>query len=169
MNYQDIKQMTHANYQIDANWEWIEDWIGSHKSMEVELEPDFQRAHVWTKEQQTRYIEFIIRGGRSGKDILWNCPGWMKTFDGPMVLVDGLQRLTAVREFLNGNVEVFGGHTYDAIEGHLPFNCTFKFYVNDLTERKDVLKWYLDVNEGGTDHTNEEILKVYKLLDEEEK
>ena len=43
----------------------------------------------------------------------------------------------------------------------------FTWHINDLEDRKAVLQWYLDLNEGGVIHTAEELNKVKKLLDEE--
>lgn len=38
--------------------------------------------------------------------------------------------------------------------------------VNDLKTEKEVLQWYVDVNSGGTPHTNEEIERVKKMIQE---
>ena len=38
----------------------------------VDLKPDFQREHVWTKEQQIAYLEYRFKGGRSGDTIYFN-------------------------------------------------------------------------------------------------
>jgi len=40
--------------------------------------------------------------------------------------------------------------------------------INDLPTRKDVLQWYLQMNTGGTVHTEEEINRVKMLLEKEE-
>ena len=39
--------------------------------------------------------------------------------------------------------------------------------INSLKSKKDVLKWYLQINDGGTPHTKEEIERVKKLYNEE--
>lgn len=39
-------------------------------------------------------------------------------------------------------------------------------YINDLQYEKDVLQWYIEMNEGGTPHTKEEIQRVKDLLSE---
>ncbi len=38
------------------------------------------------------------------------------------------------------------------------------FQVNDLLTREEVLQWYIDLNTGGTDHTDEEINRVKEML-----
>ena len=105
-------------------------------------------------------------GGGSGKDIYFNCKGWMGSFDGPMVLVDGQQRINAVLDFLNNKVKAFG-YFYDEYTDKLnSIDQDFIFYVNNLSDYKDVLRWYLALNTGGTIHTKEEIDKVKKMLKE---
>ena len=39
--------------------------------------------------------------------------------------------------------------------------------INSLKSKKDVLKWYLQINDGGTPHTKEEIERVKKLYEKE--
>lgn len=174
MKFQDIRKITQAKYKVDVSWNYLENWIESHKEgVQTELEPDFQRAHVWTDEKRTNFVEFQLKGGTSGKDIYWNCPGWMKVGKkqkfGPLQLVDGLQRITAVLKFLNNEIPAYD-HFYKDYEDELGyFECGFHFHVNDLDDRKDVLAWYIDLNDGGVIHTNEEIEKVKKMLEAEVK
>lgn len=42
------------------------------KEYGLEMNPDFQRGHIWTEEQQSKYIEFILKGGKSGRDFYFN-------------------------------------------------------------------------------------------------
>jgi hypothetical protein len=172
MNYtkfRDIPQITQANYKINIPWHYIEDWIESNSSdkLEVILEPEFQRAHVWTEAQRVKYIEWCLRGGRSGNEILWNCAGWMKDWKGPLYLVDGLQRITSVRMFMQNKLRVFGSVFSDFSDKLDWIRTGFVFYVNDLDSYADVLQWYLDINDGGTVHTQEEINKVRNMLKKE--
>ena len=167
-NFQKIPQITQAHYTVHVPWLHLEKSIEQlAEGTEIIIEPEFQRAHVWTKEQQIKYIEWVLRGGKSGKEILWNCAGWMRDFRGPVYLVDGLQRITAVRKFLDNKIPAFGT-SYRGYVGHLDIiSCNFIFYVNDLSNYEDILKWYLDINDGGTVHTREEIEKVKLLLEKE--
>lgn len=167
--FRDIKKYTRAgSYQVDVSWDYLERclemWSADYG---VELDPDFQRAHVWTPDKQIRYVEHVLRGGQQGKVILWNCPtfgqGGVPDMT-PVVLVDGKQRLNAVRKFMADDLPVFG-HKLSEYEDRLRgMMCTFKFQVNDLLTRAEVLQWYLDVNDGGVVHTSDEIEKVRRLL-----
>jgi hypothetical protein len=148
-----------ARQKIDELLEWSGWAVQDFK----DLNPDFQRAHVCTEEQQSKYVEFILRSGQSGRDIHFNCKGWMRQFDGVLVIVDGKQRLNAVLSFLSDKIPAFG-RLLSGYEDKLPFDASFNFHINDLSTRKDILQWYLDLNEGGVVHTAEELEKVKMLL-----
>ena len=167
MNFNEIPQITIASYSVDVPWNYIEKWIDDKEHpYGIEIEPDFQRHHVWNDAQRSKYIEWCLRGGRSGRDIFWNCPGWQRatTKMGPIQLVDGLQRLTSVRMFMRDEVSAFG-FKLSEFEGHMRvIHNNLKFHVNDLENKKDVLNWYLDMNDGGVVHTKKELDKVRKML-----
>ncbi len=169
MKFKSIRQITQAHYSVDVDWGYLKKWLTDLEDTKVILQPDFQRAHVWTLDQQIAYIEWIMRGGRSGKDIQWNCPGWQYGGGGigPMILVDGLQRVTAVQKFMGDEIPAYGHLQYEF--DHIPIlGCSFKFHIMDLEKKSDILQWYLDMNSGGTDHTREELNKVRELLANEQ-
>lgn len=168
MKFADIPQFTRdGNYQVNQSWDSLETWIERQtKQNGLNLDPDFQRAHVWTEQQQIAYVEFCLRGGKHSNILRFNCVGWMHDFRGPFELVDGKQRLEAVRKFLRNDLPAFG-HTFNEYEDRLHWNTDFIIVVNDLATRRDVLQWYLDINTGGVVHTNEEIEKVRRLLAKE--
>lgn len=173
MNIKDIPEFTDpGSYQIDQPIRDIPKWVQEHQEeMGLELNPDFQRGHVWTPEQETAYMEFVLRGGNTGRDLFFNHPGWMTTFEGDFVCVDGLQRLTAVLRFMDDKVPVFGGYVASQIEGLERNLCrySFKIHINNLQSRRDVLKWYLEMNEGGTPHSQEELDRIRKMISETKK
>jgi hypothetical protein len=168
MNFKDIPRFTRdANYRINVGLDYIEDWINRERSeLKLDLDPDFQRSHVWTEKQQERFVEFMLRGGKGCNELRFNCVGWMTSFDGPFVLVDGKQRLEAVRKFLRDELKVFGQYCSEFGKLRLA-DCDFIIMINELKTRKEVLQWYLDINTGGVVHTEEEIIKVQELLKKE--
>ena len=164
--FRDIPQMSVAGYECDIQWDYLRQWIGSHEDMKIELDPEYQRGHVWTEAQQIAYVEHVLHGGTGGKDIYWNCPGWMSTWTGPLELVDGKQRITAVLAFLDNKIPAFGFY-YREYEDNLHILvATFRFHINNLRKRKDILQWYLDLN-SGVAHTDDELNKVRKMLEAE--
>jgi hypothetical protein len=142
----------------------------------VDINPDFQRGHVWTEQQQVYFLECFMRGlvGEEGMTIRLNCPSW-RTSPMPdsdmldqVVCIDGLQRLTAIRGFLAGDIKPFGLHVSQFTGKYLPSRvrtCVLiKFY--DFQYRKDLLTYYLDINGGGTQHTPTELERVRKLMEQ---
>jgi len=165
--FKDIKQMSKTHYNVHVSWDYLEEQLKSYSEKssgtKFDLNPDFQRGHVWTKEQQIAYVEFIIRGGESGLDIFFNCPGWMNDYRGPMELVDGLQRITAVLAFLHNEIPAYG-HLFSEYEDkRFVYGLHFNFHVANLPTRAEVLQWYLDLN-SGVAHTKQELDRVGNLL-----
>jgi hypothetical protein len=168
--FRDIQQFTQsARYCVDVGWDYLLDQLAHYHEDGLDLNPDFQRAHVWTKRQQVAYVEFVLRGGHSSRDIQTNCPHWQSgSREGPFVLVDGKQRLAAAVAFLQNELPVFGGYLYRDFTDRLTMaGPGFRWHVNDLETRAEVLQWYLDLNAGGVVHTDAELTRVRKLLEAE--
>jgi hypothetical protein len=168
MKFKDLPRFTsEGSYRVNQSWDHLENWIERHLEMGLDIDPDFQRGHVWTEDQQRAFVEFGLQGGQGSNELRYNCVGWMGDFRGPFVLVDGKQRLEAVRKFLKDELTVFDGIVFSEFEGRLPHYAEFVVMVNNLSTRTEVLKWYLEINTGGVVHTKEELDKVRNLLKEE--
>lgn len=170
IKYQDIPKFTEpGGYCVNVDLTEVVHHIDRYKNkFRLQINPDFQRGHVWNEYQQVKFIEFLLRKGRSGRDLYFNCAGWLgrtNVKESPMVLVDGLQRLTSALRFINNEIKVFGYYfdDYDLIS----CDIGFIFHINNLKTRKEVLQWYIELNEGGVVHTTEEIERVKKLLEKE--
>jgi hypothetical protein len=137
------------------------------------LEPDFQRGHVWSPEKQQAFIEAMLRG-TAPMLVRFNCanygdrsdPGDMNHAD--MVCVDGLQRITAIRKFVAGEVKPFGfsAKDFDNTEfdqGRMKYTYVVEMYA--FTRRKHLLQFYVDLNSGGVVHTEEELARVRALME----
>jgi hypothetical protein len=171
-----INPLSTAKYEADFDWRGItralDGWAKDYGGME--LNPDFQRGHVWTAEQQQHYIENVLRGvvSSSGFVLQFNCPNWdsdkvVADLPKGFQCIDGLQRLTAVQEFLEGNVKPFGLSPSDLdISSFSMRGSTFRFRVavHTFSRREDLLSHYLALNTGGTPHSKEEIERVKALL-----
>lgn len=166
-NLTDIPQFTRSgHYSVNTSWRFLESTLSEFAAgYGLDLDPDFQRGHVWTEAQQIRYVEFILRGGKTGRELLFNKPGWGRTDNtSPLVLVDGKQRLEAVRRFLRNEITAFGSFLSEYGDKLNVGAHNFTFTVNDLSSRAEVLQWYLDLNSGGTVHSDDEIARVRALL-----
>lgn len=173
MKWDDIPQFPKAHYKVHVSWGHVEEQLEAlGEGLELRLDPDFQRAHVWTPEQQSAYIEFQLMGGEISQTIVWNAPTWNDLAGRHpeldyIELVDGKQRLEAVRGFMRGEVRAFG-RTLHEMEGKLPpMRYMLQFHVCCLETREEVLQLYLKINAGGTPHTKEELDRVRGLLKEE--
>lgn len=174
--YAVVRPQATATYEVDVQLGYVENFLRSQSSDmaamggALELEPDFQRGHVWTNEQRVKYVESLLRGC-APRTIMFNCPGWTRgkepgdirphTFQ----CVDGLQRLTAVRMFMSGELRVFGDLCAADLKGSPfdPARYRLKIAVFEFTSRADLLQFYLDLNSGGTVHGTAELDRVRKL------
>ena len=165
LDFNTIRPLTsRGNYEITVFLSSLKDTIQRYMDRDnLTLDVDFQRGHVWNEQQQVKFVEFVLRGGASPA-ILLNHPNWMGSFRGDMVIVDGKQRLTALLKFLDNELEVFDGHKLNDIENLHLSSCSILVNVNNLKTRKEVLRWYIELNEGQTPHTDEELNKVKELL-----
>lgn len=157
-----IPQFPRAHYEIDVPWGSIErSLVSFSEGVSLGLDPDYQRAHVWTEDQQRAYVAYVLQGGEVGRNITWNAPGWPSRMES-IELVDGKQRLNAVRTFMRGDLEVFGMRYTHSDRLRLA-GPGFRFRVCSL-DRPGVLQLYLNINAGGTPHTADELNKVRALL-----
>lgn len=171
--FRDVPQFTkRPGYAVDIPWDHLKRHL-EHEMQGaggIDLDPDFQRGHVWDKAKQIAFVEFVLRGGESARNLYFNCPDFSRGGYKNYVLVDGKQRLTAALAFLDDEVPVFGGHVYSDFTDHMDIlTVRFRWNVNDLKTRAEVLQWYLDLNTGGVVHTSEEIERVKRMLAKEQK
>lgn len=168
MKFTDLPKLTHSgswecDFEIDYFVERIEEW---EEKDGLQLNPDFQRGHVWNEEQQIAWVEFILRGGMTSKVVYLNHPGWMGDFKGNFVCVDGLQRVTAMKRFVHNEIPAYGYYRKEFTDSPRLLQG-LKININNLKTRKEVLQWYLQMNGGGVIHTKEELEKVKRLLEQE--
>ena len=176
MRFSDIPQYItsgswECNYDLERLVTTIEKWCeGIDVDKPLEMNPDFQRGHCWNEEQQVAFIESILRGGAKNARVIYlNNPCWKRDNNSykDFVCVDGLQRYTAIKMFINNEIKVFE-YYYKEFKDSLRMKHDMRINVNDLPTRKDVLQWYLEMNSNGTIHTEEEINRVKELLEKEE-
>lgn len=174
--YDQIPQLAVARYHVNIGWDYLaEHLLRDTLRYGLDVNPNFQRAHVWNEEQKARYVEYILRGGQSGRDIYLNCPGHHYGRIGPdyedgwFVLVDGKQRLDAALGFMNNEFKIFGQwYRRDFTDRMRITTACFNWHIADLKTIEEVYQWYLDLNSGGTVHTEKDLSKVRELLNNKE-
>lgn len=171
--FSDIPQFTSSgNYRVNMGLEYavdhiFNDWM-TDPLMKLNINPDFQRIHRWTRKKQVAWIEFILKGGRTGRELFFNHTSWMHFKEGSeFVLVDGKQRLEAARAFIHNEIPAFDTLYKDYTDKLRLINTDLIINVNNLKTRSEVLQWYIDLNAGGVPHTKKEIEKVRELLEKE--
>ena len=171
-NFQHIPERLKAYYTIDVPLTSIKHTLEHYNERQgLEMCPDFQRGHVWTREQQIKYIEYILTQPDRDKStsVVFNKPGWQSDFanNEPMVCVDGLQRITACLAFLNNEIPAYGTY-YKDYKGHAPDFPGLQFTIGAFKKKSDVLKWYLQINDAGQPHTEEELQRIRDMLAKEQ-
>ena len=146
-----------------------ERWVRSYG---LELDPPFQRGHVWTDAQRSAWMEHVVTGGYTGRTLTFNCPGWQGRDErGPIVLVDGKQRIETLRRFADDAVPVFG-RTRSAWQGAMDERTGWArgraadmvLRMHALRTEAEIMRWYLEMNAAGTPHGQEELERVRALV-----
>lgn len=172
-----IKPIPESVYRCDIPIGLLESYVERLKEHatflhgELELNPDFQRGHVWKNQQQVKFVENYLRG-LADATFLFNACGWMsskKSENKGILCIDGLQRLTAIISFVNNEFKVFDRYYYDDLKTNVCANTrkTVKVQIYEIPTRKELLQFYYDLNNGGTPHTKKELDRVKSLLNAE--
>ena len=130
----------------------------------LNLNPPYQRGARWTEKQQIQYIEYCLKGGTSGRMLFLNLPclnsekntvtEWEETAE----IVDGLQRLTAIFQFMDNKLKILGEYYADDLDLiDARRNTEMQALINNLQTPKEVAQWYISMNTGGAIHTAEDI------------
>lgn len=121
--------------------------------------PAWQRPEVWTVEQKRRFVEGVFLGLGCGYYVTNGLDFLADGTSAPMSgwLLDGQQRISALRDFLSGELTVFEDVTYASLPKpkamrflRTPFPCFELEYTDDEAALKDL---YNRLNFGGTPHT----------------
>jgi len=133
--------------------------------------PSWQRPEVWSMDKKVRFIEGIFLGLGCGYLVV-NRYEWL---DGgrpaPMSgwLIDGQQRVAAIRDFINDEVAIFDGSRFSDIDQRTIrrrfWYASFPHFELDYTDNEAILQDLYDrLNFGGVAHTPEDRLAL-NLLD----
>lgn len=138
-----------------------------------QIVPPWQRPEVWTQAQKASFIEGVILGLGAGyyvvngTDYDPNEEARGRVQSKPMSgwLLDGQQRITAVRDFISDGLPIFDGLRYSNLsvpEQRLRFdNVVFTRVQLDYCDDEDKLKeLYRRLNFGGTSHTQDDLERV---------
>lgn len=143
----------------------------------LNLDPDYQRGHVWTFNQQAKFIGHLIEGGTCANPIINTGPegkmlyGLYKNGDPASEILDGKQRITAMLYFSDGKIparltdgrNIYVNDMNALSQTSMRMSIGVSYQIVELTREK-CLHWYIKLNRGGTVHTDAEIERVRSML-----
>lgn len=147
----------------------------------LNLNPEFQRGITWTEDQQTKFMESVLRGFSSHETniIRLNDPTLAKMHNNyhselsdlprETICIDGLQRFTAMQRYMHKELKPFG-LSFDEIEstyyGVLAQGLNFTVAWYDFQFEADVIEFYEALNWGGTPHSESEKNRIQPIKKE---
>lgn len=172
-----IKALPRPTRTFNMGFNYLSTWIETETEnlpYGVDLNPDFQRGHVWDETRQIKYMENVLRRivDDSGLTIRFNCPSWREKqapdsdLLNQVVCLDGLQRLTTIQKFIAGELKVFGLKFEQLPKRTILRDLQIVVKVYDFQYRTEMLEFYRDINNGGMAHTHEELSRVDVLIEE---
>ena len=115
--------------------------LESEKTLVNFVLPPWSHGADWNKDRQARFIENIFLGVPIGYYII-HAPQWRTSGAKPMSgwLLDGMNRITAIRDFAENKISIFNGVFHDDLDQltrerrfyHQPFPCFELQYSDDL-------------------------------------
>jgi len=102
---------TEADIDIREEPQTIFELLRKYDKGKLIIEPDFQRNVVWKPDQKSKFIESVI--------LNFPLPPWYlnQTKEGKLIIVDGLQRTTALHEFVNDKFKLSGLEALTKLNG----------------------------------------------------
>lgn len=128
--------------------------------------PEFQRDNnKWSESMQIKFVENIIMGCKS-TIMLYEVPpkGDLSSYCDCMIL-DGLQRITAIHRFIRGEIKAFEHTFLELLELRVLTNvrCRIKVNIYTFATEREVIEFYIAMNESIT-HSSEDIDKAKAYL-----
>lgn len=133
--------------------------------------PDFQRPDDrWSVDQQKGFIESMYLGANIGAFMV-NLPVAAKDPGIDNILLDGLQRMTALKAYFRGQFGIAGEDGVDRRWGDLTasdqahlLRLNFPWILTRYDTRQEAILAYERHNFGGTPHTAEDRAKITRAL-----
>jgi len=134
----------------------------------LNLDPDYQRGHVWTQKQSSLFVGYLLEGGRTSPVIINT---GLKGLCENCEVVDGKQRIIAclmwekneIPGITSSGVEVWK-KDLDLPSVRQTSTLIGMAYGCVKLSRRDTLELYIKLNSGGTVHTQDEIERVKGLI-----
>jgi hypothetical protein len=126
--------------------------------------PLFQRDNdKWTLEQKIKFIENVILGFRTTIMLFTTKYIREKQSYSRCWILDGLQRVTAVTEFIEGKFKVFNDTVDYAMFESLNKMCLFGIQIYTFEDDIEAASFYIQMNKGIT-HSEQDILRAVNFI-----
>lgn len=122
--------------------------------------PDFQRSFVWKKNKKYQLISSLFRGFPIGALTLYED-------NGQYYIIDGLQRINALQQYLSSPCEIVGfKEYYDKIKKDINnFLVKHDFNIKESQLKTCIKKWYEGLNDL---YAYEKVTIFYNVIKEKE-
>lgn len=122
--------------------------------------PIFQRDNdKWTKSMQKKFIENIVVGCSTSISLYTvsknEFPKWL--------ILDGLQRLTAISLFIQDELKIFNGLVYSDIKNQVSDGGVLEFKRYRFNSEIEAVEFYIAINENIT-HSKKDIQRAKDYL-----
>jgi hypothetical protein len=177
---------TQADIYIREEHQTIFDLLRKYDNGKLIIQPDFQRNVVWELDKKSKFIESVI--------LNFPLPPWYlnQTKEGKLIIVDGLQRTTALHEFVNDKFKLSGlealtrlnGYTFSELkklpgdyQTRIEDKKLYIYFIKPSVPVKVVYDIFNRINTGGTKLERQEVrncifsgksTKLLKQLSEKE-
>jgi hypothetical protein len=177
---------TEADIDIREDPQTVFELLRKYDNGRLIIDPDFQRNLVWELDKKSKFIESVI--------LNFPLPPWYlnQTKEGKLIIVDGLQRTTALHEFVNDKFNLSGlealtklnGYTFSELkelpgdyETRIEDKKLYIYLIKPSVPVKVVYDIFNRVNTGGTKLERQEVrncifsgksTKLLKQLSEKE-
>ena len=128
--------------------------------------PPFQRDNdKWTKDMQEAFIKNLIKGLKSTIVLYEVLPVDGMALRCECMILDGLQRLTALYEFIHGDLTVFGYTHKELLENKVYRLAiqTINIQVHSFSSEIEAVEFYIEINEN-ISHSKEDIMRAKSYL-----
>ncbi len=139
----------------------------------IDFDPEYQRGLVWNQEDKEKLIDSIFNNVEIGKFALIKTnfmkPGFDLSSNKFYQMLDGKQRLSAIREFYEDRI-TYKGLYFSQLslrdQNHFQHYKVVVAEVDEPEDKKLIYKYFLKLNTTGKPISEEQINKVKELIKE---
>lgn len=153
-----------CTYRVDTGLRRLKDTLEHY---DINLNPEYQRDHVWTEEQESKFVGALLENHDAIPPFWFNWTNKRLSAE----VVDGKQRLKACLRWLGNEFaavcpcgeEVWHKELCEIDLRGISTTVTMSWKFVELDEI-EVMKFYLRLNSGGTIHSQHELDRVRNLI-----